>query len=148
MTEDVYFPGFQKNPYQYVAQCDAYVLSSVSEGFPNVLAEAMALGLPVISVNCYSGPAEILLTNSDYHHVQERFVECDYGIMTPHYDFVRTDRAVEEMAKAITYLLSDTMLMQHYSEVAKERAEFFTAKKATDQFKLIFSELSQRRRIR
>lgn len=148
LTEAVYFTGFQKNPYQYVAQCDAYVLSSVSEGFPNVLAEAMALGLPVISVNCYSGPAEILLQNSDYHYVKDHFAEGDYGIITPHYDCVQTDKAVEEMAEAIKYLLDNAALMQHYSEAAKERAESFTANKATDQFKSIFSELSQRRRNR
>ena len=43
---------------------DIFCLPSVSEGFPNVLAEAIMLRIPIISSNCNSGPAEILLQKS------------------------------------------------------------------------------------
>lgn len=54
------FLGFKPNPYAFIARCDALVLSSVREGLPTVLIEAMACGVQVVSTDCKSGPAEIL----------------------------------------------------------------------------------------
>jgi glycosyltransferase involved in cell wall biosynthesis len=56
----VRLPGFVPNPYDYMAAADLVALSSAWEGFGNVLVEAMAMGTPVVSTNCDSGPAEIL----------------------------------------------------------------------------------------
>ena len=60
VAEDVELPGFQPNPYAYMARAAVFVLSSAWEGFGNVLVEAMACGLPTVSTDCPSGPAEIL----------------------------------------------------------------------------------------
>ena len=60
LEEKVHFVGFVKNPYALLAQADCSVLSSEYEGFPNALIEAMAIGLPVISTDCPSGPSEII----------------------------------------------------------------------------------------
>jgi glycosyltransferase involved in cell wall biosynthesis len=56
----VSLPGFAGNPYAYMSRCDMFVLSSLWEGSPNVLKEALALGLPVVATDCPSGPKEIL----------------------------------------------------------------------------------------
>ena len=50
-----------KNPYPYFKISDLFILSSLYEGFPNVLTEALMFKLPIISSNCNSGPSEILL---------------------------------------------------------------------------------------
>jgi len=60
VVNDLLMPGFVANPYKFLKTANMFVLSSVYEGLPNVLIEALALKTPVISTLCRSGPAEIL----------------------------------------------------------------------------------------
>jgi len=60
IQDDVDFPGFVANPYRFLSRAKLFVLSSVWEGSPNALSEAMALGVPVVATDCPSGPREIL----------------------------------------------------------------------------------------
>ncbi|WP_304299338.1 glycosyltransferase [Chromatium okenii] len=60
LNTSVALPGFQVNPYAWLARAGLFALSSAWEGSPNVLTEALALGVPVVATNCPSGPAEIL----------------------------------------------------------------------------------------
>jgi glycosyltransferase involved in cell wall biosynthesis len=61
LNEEISLPGFLPNPYPYMAHAAAFILSSRWEGLPTVLVEAMALGAPIISTDCPSGPREILM---------------------------------------------------------------------------------------
>jgi glycosyltransferase involved in cell wall biosynthesis len=60
VDEDVQLPGFVSNPYAYLAKASVFVLSSLWEGSPNVLIEALAVGTPVVATDCPSGPRDIL----------------------------------------------------------------------------------------
>lgn len=86
LEKEVAMLGFVQNPYAYMAQAKVFALSSAWEGFGNVLVEAMAVGTPVVSTNCESGPAEITDNGK-------------YGLLTP----VGDSKA---MAEAILSVLS------------------------------------------
>lgn len=60
MEADISLPGFVENPHSWMKASSLFVLSSRWEGLPNALIEALACGVPVISTDCPSGPAEIL----------------------------------------------------------------------------------------
>lgn len=60
LQDRVALPGFVQNPFPWIARASAFVLSSLFEGCPNVLMQALACGTPVISTNCPGGSAEIL----------------------------------------------------------------------------------------
>lgn len=60
LTERVALPGFQANPFAFMARARLFVLASAWEGLPGVLIQAMACGTPVVSTDCPSGPREIL----------------------------------------------------------------------------------------
>jgi glycosyltransferase involved in cell wall biosynthesis len=60
LSASVFLMGFQSNPYKWMAACDVFILSSICEGLPTVLVEAMALGKTVVSTNCPAGPDELL----------------------------------------------------------------------------------------
>ena len=60
LTERVHLIGFQKNPYVYLKNSDLFILSSRVEGQPNVLLQALSLGLPVVATDCPSGPRELI----------------------------------------------------------------------------------------
>ena len=60
VAADVDLPGFEPNPYKFMARADVFAVSSRVEGMPNTIIEALACGCPVASTDCPSGPAEIL----------------------------------------------------------------------------------------
>lgn len=60
LSRDIDFPGFTEDIFQALTSADLCVVSSLTEGFGNVIVESLACGVPVVSTDCPSGPREIL----------------------------------------------------------------------------------------
>jgi glycosyltransferase involved in cell wall biosynthesis len=88
LSEDVCFYGFDKNPFRFMANCDVFVLSSLHEGMPGVLIQAMACGAPAVSTNCPFGPDEVITEPGEN------------GILVPVSDPQRLADAVLELLRA------------------------------------------------
>ena len=127
----VLFAGLKRNPFPYLRKSDLYLLTSLSEGLPNALVEALSLSLPIVSVNCLSGPAEILHENWREAEAKKEVFEADYGILTPAVKPVKnmqTDMEEEEeqLASAASKLLGDPELYESYQKAAASRAADFS----------------------
>jgi glycosyltransferase involved in cell wall biosynthesis len=138
---DVYFLGFQKNPFKFIARSKLFVFPSLWEGFPNALVEAMACGVPVVSSDCRSGPREILAPNTDFHYQTQKPEFAEYGVLMPVFEvkYKTAKELLEEReivwVETIDKLLEDESLRKNYSEKARQRAEDFRIEKIVQEWK-------------
>lgn len=132
VAQDVLFTGVLKNPFALLKKADVYALTSESEGFPNALIEAMACGLPAVSVNCKTGPAEILHENYQECEKQDEVYVGDYGVITPVFTGEKNLNAAqftkeeEIFAVELEKMLTQAERYSYYREKAPERAESFS----------------------
>ncbi|HTB81773.1 MAG TPA: glycosyltransferase [Opitutaceae bacterium] len=122
LADAVRFLGFQPNPFKYIAQADAFVLSSDWEGFGNVIVEAMALGVPVISTACPFGPPEIITSGEN-------------GLLAP-------VGSVESLADAIVALCTDREFADRLGRAGKLRADDFRAERIAGQYEQLLNSLA------
>ena len=111
------FVGFKSNPYAWISNANIFVLSSDWEGFPNVLLEAMACGVPIISTDCPSGPNELISNGKN-------------GILVP----PSNEKA---LAKAMLTLLVDKELRSKLSQGGRIRVEDFRMKSILPQYEAL-----------
>lgn len=75
LNDRIHFMGFRKNPYPYIKAARLFVLCSDFEGLSLVLIEALALKKAAISINCKSGPREILPKENICDDKEENFIK-------------------------------------------------------------------------
>lgn len=122
VTEDVGFVGFQDNPYQFMSRATVFVLSSLWEGFPNVVAEAMACGAPVVSFDCDSGPREIVRDGVS-------------GVLVPVGD-------AAQLAGAIERVLADPELRASLRREALRDVERFSLPTVIERYAAVLEEVA------
>jgi glycosyltransferase involved in cell wall biosynthesis len=120
VADHVAFTGFVANPLPYMRAADAFVLSSRSEGFGNVLVEAMGCGTKVVATNCQHGPADILDRGK-------------YGILVP-------PQHPEALAAALALTLRDGTRWP--ASLLRARAATFSATSCADAYVRLFRSLS------
>jgi glycosyltransferase involved in cell wall biosynthesis len=140
---NVYFLGFQKNPFKFIARSKLFVFPSLWEGFPNALVEAMACGVPVVSSDCRSGPREILAPDTDFNYQTQKPEFAEYGVLMPVFKvkYKTANEPLEEReimwVETIDKLLEDENLRKNHSEKAKQKAEDFRIEKIVQEWKEI-----------
>lgn len=119
------------NPFSFIAKSDIYVLSSLFEGFPNSMTEAMVCGLPIIAADCKSGPREILAPDTPIDTVSSGIVEAKFGIITmpleneEEWEEKTLTTAEEHLYTAMKRMAEDSKLREKYARLAKERSHSF-----------------------
>lgn len=116
LSDVVSLPGFVDNPYRYMAKSDVFLLSSRYEGLPTVLIECLAVGCPVVSTDCPSGPREILS-------------DGEYGTLVPVDD-------VDGLANAVR----DTLADSPDSNQLRSRADDFSPRPVFDEYERFLGE--------
>lgn len=103
LERDVFLLGNTSNPFKYLNNAEIFVLNSKFEGFPNVLLEALAVGTPVVTKNCLSGPSE-MLNLLDYKNDEVKLTR--YGYIFPRRTKLINQEIEKEMlAKALNKMI-------------------------------------------
>ena len=140
MDKAVLLCGMKENPFPYIRNAQVFVLSSIAEGFPNALVEAMCLRVPVVACDCRTGPREILCRETDINmdKCAEEIEMADYGILVPDFtprNHLNMSKKKILLANAINILLSNDELRKEYGNRASERAARYTFGRCIEKYK-------------
>ncbi|MDB5763092.1 MAG: glycosyl transferase [Herminiimonas sp.] len=116
----VFLPGRVGNVARWYERADLYAMTSRQEGFPNALVEALAHGLPAVSVDCDAGPRDIIRSEID-------------GLLVP-----RDDEAALEAALERT--MGDPAMIDRFAARAAEARERFSFDRISRMWEILFEQ--------
>ncbi len=120
LADRVFLPGSVGNVADWYRKADLYVTTSLFEGFPNALLEALAYGLPAVAVDCETGPRDILRHKTD-------------GLLVPQDD-------EDELGKALECLMKSKELRSQFSKKAVDVRQRFSIYKVAGMWETLFRE--------
>lgn len=123
MDGRIALPGVTPEPHRAMREADLFVLSSRYEGFPMVLGEAMACGLPVVATDCETGPRDIVRDGVD-------------GILV-------TPNSVDALAAALDCAMADHLLRARLGAAAPEVLERYGVEAIMDRWDTLLGELTR-----
>lgn len=138
---DVYFLGFNNNPYKYMKNSKVFIMSSLWEGFGNTLVESMASNTPVLSTDCESGPKEIISPKIKKEIIKPYFGE--FGTLMPRF---KNEENInyKYWIDTLEILIKDKETYTKYQTAGLSRSKDFDISIIMKQWRnLIESELEQ-----
>ena len=142
IEDSVFFLGFQKNPFKFIHNADIFALTSLFEGFPMCLAESMVCKTPIISVDCKSGPREMLYNDADISKCANKVEHATFGVLSSPFDdttdfSTNINNEEKEFAKGLVELLNDRGLREEYRSKASKRVKDFDVANILKQWESI-----------
>lgn len=140
LDNSITMTGYIKNPHGIYGQCEVFVFPSLFEGLGNVLLEALAFDMPIISADCEAGPREILAPNTDLLTKASGTELAEYGVLVPVCDgnhFNAADpltREEECLANAMVYLINNHEVKNNYKLKARNRMKYFDKQFIMDEW--------------
>ncbi len=142
---DVVFAGYQADPMPWLRRATVFALSSEYEGFPNALAEAMSLGIAVVSTDCPTGPREILAPGTGNARPLRDVEWADFGALLPR---ITDDASARVWADTLFRLIQDSELRRRYAAAASSRVRDFGIEATRTQWAELLSRLAESRKSR
>lgn len=140
IADKVIFTGYLKNPHNILRYSEMFVFSSLFEGLGNVLLEALAFNMPIISTDCVAGPREILAPGTNLNRVVYDIEYAKYGVLTPVLDDGHFEanseltNAENKLSDAIIKLHFDNELRSKYNRNSTERIKYFEKNNIMNQW--------------
>ena len=118
IEQKVIFTGKQENIEEIYSKSSIFAFTSSSEGFPNVIGEAMSAGLPVIAFDCVAGPSEMITDGYN-------------GYLIPLFDY-------KQFELKLAKLMKDENLREVLGSNARESIKKFSSEKICESFYQVY----------